>query len=66
MCSAPKAPKPVTPPPPISSAVVDETAITARDRAKRKRAGMRGQPSTMLTAGVQFPQTGSAKTAFGA
>lgn len=66
MCKAPKAPKPVTPPPPISAAVVDEAAITERDRAKRRRTGMRGQQSTMLTAGVQFPQTASAKTAFGA
>lgn len=66
MCKAPKAPKPVTPPPPISAAVVDESAITERDRAKRKRVGMRGRQSTLLTNGMQYPQTGAAKTAFGA
>lgn len=66
MCKAPKAPAPVTPPPPISPAVVDDAAITERDREKRRRAGMRGRQSTMLTESVQFPQTGAAKTAFGA
>lgn len=67
MCKAPKPPKPVTPPPPISAAVIDDAAITERDRAKRKRQGMRGQQSTLLTGGQgQFPQTASAKTATGA
>lgn len=71
MCSKPKAPKPVTPPPTLNSNVIDDAAVMERDRAKRKRQGMRGQQSTILTGGMRpgggsNPQTSSAKTAFGA
>ena len=71
MPKAPKAPKPVTPPPVLNSNVIDDAAITERDRMKRKRMGMRGQQSTILTKGMRpgggaNPQTSAAKTAFGA
>ena len=68
MPKPPKAPKPVTPPPVLNSNVIDDAAITERDRMKRKRMGMRGQQSTILTRGMQGsnPQTSAAKTAFGA
>lgn len=70
MCvpSAPKAPKPVTPPPVLNANVIDDAAVTERDRMKRKRMGMRGQQSTILTNGMpgSNPQTAAAKTATGA
>ena len=65
MCKAPKAPKPPSATVQIDPGVIDEAAITARDRAKRRRAGMRGQASTILTQGIQMPQTASVKTATG-
>ena len=65
MCKAPKAPKPVTPTVQIDANPVDEAAISARDRTKRRRAGMRGQASTILTNGIQMPATSSVKTATG-
>lgn len=71
MCSKPKAPKPVAAPPILNSNVIDDAAVMERDRAKRKRQGMRGQQSTILTGGMRpgggaNPQTSAAKTAFGA
>ena len=64
MCKAPKPPKPASAPVIIDGSV-DETAITERDRIKRKRVGMRGSQSTMLTSGVQYPQTAGVKSALG-
>lgn len=69
MPKAPKAPKPVTAPVSLNANVIDDAAVIERDRAKRKRQGQRGQQSTILTGGMDrgsFPQTSSAKTAFGA
>ena len=72
MCSKPKAPKPVAAPPILNSNMIDDTAVMERDRAKRKRQGMRGQQSTILVGGMRpggggtNPQTSAAKTAFGA
>ena len=70
MCipKAPKAPKPVTPPPVLNANVIDDAAVQERDRMKRKRKSLRGQQSTILTGGMQGtnPQTSAAKSAFGA
>lgn len=65
MCtSKPPKVKPIAAPPTASPEALDQTALEARDRERRRVRGSYGRQATIL-AGNQAPVAGQAKTALG-